>query len=260
MKYTAVLLILSLVACGRSTPIIQERFDPAAYVVQTGDTVYSIAWRYSQDHRDVIAWNNLSKPYTIYPGQKLKVRGNPIKRSSVQTASVQSTPATNSGSSAVKVQPLKKPRTATATAPTPAKPAVKPKPAPVSIKVNSPNTWVWPVKGNILSHFSASAIDRQGIDIKGKKGAKVVASRGGTVVYSGSGMRTYGRLVIIKHNERFLSAYAYNSKLLVKENDTVKPGQAIALMGVSNQGVAKLHFEIRNNGKPVNPLKYLPKR
>jgi len=110
----------------------------------------------------------------------------------------------------------------------------------------------------LLSRFSASAHNRQGIDIEGVEGAPVVASRSGKIVYSGSGMRVYGRLIIIKHSETFLSAYAHNSQLLVVEDDSIKAGQVIARIGVSNQGVAKLHFEIRKNGKPVNPLKYLP--
>ena len=248
-----ILLFALLAACGRSTPVFQQRFDPAVYVVQSGDTVYSIAWRYNQDFRDVITWNKLKSPYVIFPGQKLLVRGKPQKHQATKTQVAES-------SSVVKTQPLKKPRVTAKPAAKPAtkKEPTKAKPATQAVVVNSPNKWVWPVKGKLLARFSASSLDRQGIDIKGVEGDNVVASRGGLVVYSGSGMRTYGRLVIIKHNQTFLSAYAYNSKLLVKEGQRVQAGQPIAKVGVSNQGVAKLHFEIRNNGKPVNPLKYLP--
>jgi len=250
-------LALALAACGRSTPIMQQQFDPGVYIVQTGDTVYSISWRYNQDFRNVIRWNKLGAPYTIFPGQKLSVRGaagSPAP-AGVQPSSNVVAGADNSGSTAAKTHPLKKPSA----------PASKITAPPASADTGSApvsgggkNNWVWPAKGKLLSRFSASAVNRQGIDIAGVEGAPVVASRGGKVVYSGSGMPIYGPLIIIKHNETFLSAYAHNSQLLVGENDTIKTGQTIARIGVSNQGVAKLHFEIRKNGKPVNPLKYLP--
>ncbi len=241
------ILALLLAACGFGTPITKQKYDPGLYIVQTGDTVYSISWRYNQDFRDVIGWNNLRAPYTIFPGQKLSVR-SPVQSDAAAGGD-------DSGSTTAKLYPL------------------TPPPASVS-KIDLPQTnvidqsiqkldsgdkkWVWPVKGKLLSGFSASEISRQGIDIKGVEGAPVVASRSGKIVYSGSGMRAYGRLIIIKHSESFLSAYAHNSQLLVEEDDTIKTGQVIARIGVSNQGVAKLHFEIRKNGKPVNPLKYLP--
>ncbi len=250
-------LAFVLAACGRSTPIIQQQFDPGVYIVQTGDTVYSISWRYSQDFRDVIRWNKLGAPYTIFPGQKLSVRGvvqSPAKAGEQPPSGIVAGADTQESTGA-KTHPLKK-----TTAPVSKTTA---QPAGVDTKSarqpdNGQNKWVWPVKGKLLSRFSASAVSRQGIDIAGVEGAPVVASRGGKVVYSGSGMRIYGPLIIIKHSETFLSAYAHNSKLLVAENDTIKTGQTIARIGVNNQGVAKLHFEIRKNGKPVNPLKYLP--
>lgn len=244
-------LVVSIVACARSTPIFEGNFKPGVYTVKRGDTVYSISWRHGQDFRDVIRWNKLSAPYTIYPGQKLAVRGalKPNQTDKRQNSGKSSTANTSSAKSKKTAPPKKN---------IPAKKntrsAVKPKPTATNSR------WQWPTKGKLLSRFSASAIDRQGIDIKGVKGATVLASLGGKVVYSGSGLRTYGRLIIIKHSEIFLSAYAHNSKLLVKEGDTVKTGQAIARIGLSNQGVAKLHFEIRKNGKPVDPLKYLPTR
>ena len=115
--------------------------------------------------------------------------------------------------------------------------------------------WGWPAKGRVSDLFSEST---KGIDIAGTQGQAVTASAGGKVVYSGAGLRGYGKLIIIKHNDTYLSAYAHNSKLLVKEGETVVKGQKIAEMGSTDAGLVKLHFEIRKNGKPVDPLKYLP--
>ncbi|MEM7292694.1 MAG: peptidoglycan DD-metalloendopeptidase family protein [Pseudomonadota bacterium] len=248
-------LALVLTACARSQPIVQQAFDPDIYIVQTGDTVYSISWRYGQDFREVIRWNKLSDPYTIYPGQKLRVRRDETGSDEVPaTTTAKATPSTGAVT-----QPLKKPKSA-ATPQAVQKSAQQPKAVvktPTTAPAN-PGPWTWPINGKILSHFSGSAIDRKGIDIAGVKGETVRAARGGRVVYSGTGMLSYGRLVIIKHSETFLSAYAHNSQLFVQEGDLVKSGQKISRIGTTNQGVAKLHFEIRQNGKPVNPLKFLP--
>ncbi|MEM7210124.1 MAG: peptidoglycan DD-metalloendopeptidase family protein [Pseudomonadota bacterium] len=262
-------LVIVAVACTRSAPVVTQAFDPNRYIVQTGDTVYSISWRYSQDFRDVIAWNDLTDPYIIHPGQKLIVRKPAGATSVAQSAEIEE-PEEETGA---QTQPLKKKTISAAQTPTPnnttsqgtASQATTPQPSanvpkqtPAQKKSNTPENWGWPIRGKLLSKFVNNSLDKQGIDIKGVEGAIVKASRGGEVVYSGGGMIYHGSLIIIKHSETFLSAYAHNSRLLVNEGDAVKSGQAIAHVGTSNAGVAKLHFEIRKNGKPVNPLKYLP--
>ncbi|MEC8428765.1 MAG: peptidoglycan DD-metalloendopeptidase family protein, partial [Pseudomonadota bacterium] len=125
---------------------------------------------------------------------------------------------------------------------------------------NGPVKWRWPAKGKVIATFSSRNPLNKGVDIAGKLGESVVAAGSGVVVYAGSGVRGYGKLMIIKHSETFLSAYAHNRKLLVKEGQSVKAGQKIAEMGSSGTDRNKLHFEIRKEGKPVNPMGYLPKR
>lgn len=258
---------LLLTACGLGTPVTKQKFDLRVYTVQTGDTVYSISWRYSQDFRDVIRWNNLSPPYTIYPGQKLSVHGpvQSVATAGEQQAARESVGGNVSESTTAKLYPLNPPTAPASKIELPQTDVTSQSPQTTDVTSQSSKktdsgskSWVWPVKGKLLSQFSTSAVNRQGIDIGGVEGAPVVASRSGKIVYSGSGMRDYGQLIIIKHSETFLSAYAHNSQLLVEEDDTIKAGQIIARIGVNNQGVAKLHFEIRKNGKAVNPLKYLP--
>ena len=251
----SILVSVFLIACGRSTPVVETPFNPDVYIVQSGDTVYSISWRYQRDFREVIRWNRLASPYTIYPGQELVI--NQGSRAAAPTAkpAAQTRPAETT----VTTRPLKKQNTASTPQKLP-EVAVQPAPGTPQPAANSGNNrWRWPVRGPLISSFSNQAIDRQGIDIKGTAGAPVIASRAGRVVYSGSGLLNYGRLVIVKHSETFLSAYAHNSQLLVKEGQTVKSGQKIALIGKDNKGVAKLHFEIRKDGTPVDPLKYLPR-
>ena len=246
--------ILLIGACGRSTPIVEHAFDPNVYIVQSGDTVYSISWRYGQDHRDVIRWNSLAEPYTIYPGQKLQVRATGSGSAPQPEAVAKTTP--KPAATVAVAKPLKKPKVLS-TQPVEKKPAAK----VITPKAPTPteaSTWVWPTRGAILSKFSKDVLDRQGIDIRSTVGAPVLASRSGKVVYSGKGLLSYGRLVIIKHSDTFLSAYAHNSRLLVSEGDAVQIGQVIAHIGTDNKGTAKLHFEIRRNGKPVDPLKFLP--
>ena len=252
MRLFLLLPILIIEGCGRSAPVVQHAFDPDVYIVQTGDTVYSISWRYAQDHRDVIRWNNLRDPYIIHPGQKLRVRPSTTQAQAAQ----QPTTAPAKTQSVAVAKPLKKAQPIAAQQPLPKAAVVQAEPAPAA--KSSGESWTWPTRGAILSKFSKNSLDKQGIDIRGNVGAPVLASRSGKVVYSGAGLLSYGRLVIIKHSDTFLSAYAYNSRLLVNEGDVVQGGQAIAQIGTDNQGTAKLHFEIRRNGKPVDPLQFLP--
>jgi lipoprotein NlpD len=219
------------------------------HIVTKGDTLYSIAWRYNFDFKDVANWNQVKSPYTIYPGQLirlkpiLKKKGIPLKK-----------PGTTTKKTVVK-QTLPKP----VAKPVQKKPTVAVKrPSTKAVLTKGPVKWSWPTKGKIVK--SNSPTSKKGLDISGNAGQRVQAAAAGEVVYSGGGLLGYGKLIIIKHNETYLSAYAYNSKLLVKEGDRVNAGQAISEMGQDHAGRTVLHFEIRQNGKPMNPSKYLPKK
>ena len=202
------------------------------HTVQKGETLYSIAWQYGHDYRTVAQWNNLPRSYTIYPGQKLRVRP---PGSSATSKSTSKSSSTRSSRSPTRTQ------------------------SRVTASSRSPQ-WRWPTEGKVINHFVAGDPTRQGIDISGKRGQAIIAAAAGKVVYSGNGLRGYGNLVIIQHNETYFSAYAHNRRLFVKEEQQVKKGQHIADMGSSEASQAMLHFEVRRNGKPVDPLRYLPKR
>ena len=211
------------------------------HVVQVGETLYSIAWQYGQDYREVARWNDIASPYTIYPQQELRVSKPSIVK---QHKTSQLTEVNKS----VRPTPA-----ATKTSYIPVKPANKVRPG--SHKLN----WQWPVRGKVLNRFSASDPGLKGIDIAGQNGAPIYAAEAGYVVYSGSGLRGYGKLIIIKHSETFLSAYAHNREIRVTEGEKVKKGEHIADMGKTGTETVKLHFEIRHNGIPVDPFRYLPK-
>ena len=213
------------------------------HVVQRGDTLYSIAWEYDKDVHTLAEWNNLSPPYTIYPKQKIAIQGpvkNTYKNNNVsvnkslpsRTKSTRYRPRTNENASSV-----------------------------AKNTTESTNiSWLWPTEGKVIRTFSASDAGRKGIDIAGNRDQPVYAAADGQVVYSGNGLRGYGELIIIKHDEVFFSAYAHNERLLTSEGKKVKKGERIADMGETGSDQVKLHFEIRRNGVPVNPNYYLPKR
>ena len=212
-----------------------------SYVVRKGDTLFSIAWRYGRDYRELAKSNGIRWPYTIFSGQRISL--------SKRRANTKKWTPTASN------QPIKKPlqkNTQKQTTQQKQKAQVKSQP----LITKGPIVWYWPAKGPIISKFSGS---NKGIDIKGKTGQSVNAAAAGTVVYAGSGLVGYGNLIIIKHSEVFLSAYAHNKKILVREKNKIKAGAKIAEIGSSGASETKLHFEIRKNGKPVNPLWYLPK-
>ncbi len=285
LSRTAIIAILCLLqACGRSVAPVQQRdvvreqvpsttersialqrsrdranLNSGYHVVEKGDTLYSIAFRYSKDFKAVAQWNRISPPYTIYPGQFVRLKpaadqrtaGTPAKKKGtpLQTETVKKLPSKNkTATTAPKPKPATKPATKQVATKQPAK---KPLPAG-AVK------WSWPTVGKLVK--SNSPTSKKGIDISGKSGQTIKAAATGDVVYSGSGLFGYGKLIIIKHNETYLSAYAYNSKLLVKEGDRVRAGQPISYMGQDHSGRTVLHFEIRKNGKPTNPITYLPKR
>jgi len=225
------------------------------YTVQPGDTLGSIAQSFGRDVREVARWNNIDDPARIRVGQVLRV-----VPPATQAATVPVTPV-----GPASTRPLDAPATGTASPPPAATdsgtgpgsvasiPETKPAPAaPPS------SDWIWPASGKVVDKFDEKR--NKGISIAGKEGDPVVASADGTVVYSGSGLRGYGNLVILKHNDDFISAYAHNKQILVKQGQAVKRGQRIAEVGRTDAAEPKLHFEIRRQGKPVDPLAYLPPR
>ncbi len=195
-------------------------------MVRDGDTLYSIARRYDLDPRDLAAWNRLGDGRLIYPGQRLSLAG---------PAGAGSRSAGTTGS---------RPKVA----------ASRPPP------VKAVDGWRWPTAGGLTAGFGSTASTQSGIEIGGRFGQAVSAAADGEVVYAGSGLKSYGQLLIIRHNESFLSAYGHNDKLLVSEGERVVAGQQIARMGNGPGKKALLHFEIRRNGSPVDPLGYLPGR
>lgn len=211
------------------------------YTVKRGDTLHSIAFAAGTDWVTLARLNGISAPYTIYPGQRLRV-----------------TTATPGQAAASRPSAVPATRTAPSSSPSATVPHTAP-PAATALPA-IPGGWHWPGSGRLLQGFTGGTDPHKGIDIGGKLGDPVVAARGGTVVYAGSGVRGYGNLLIIKHDVQWLSAYAHNSKLLVAEGQTVQAGQRIAEMGDSGTDRVKLHFEVRRQGNPVDPLQVLPRR
>jgi len=250
--FIVVLITGLLSACGTTykAPIADRSKVPGNYHrVHRGETVYSIAWLYGLDYRELARWNGISRSYAIYPGQKLRLKQSTRKKI---VAKKYTRPVIKRTVS----KPVSKPAKPTRTkkAPSISKPSKKKKP------VTTFSHWLWPTKGKIIRGFSGNDSGKKGIAISGRSGQRVIASAPGKVVYSGEGLLRYGKLIIIKHNDTFLSAYAHNRRLLVKEGSIVRQGQPIAEMGNSGTDRTMLHFEIRKNGKPVNPAKFLSKR
>lgn len=258
---------------------------PEFHIVQKGDTLYSIALAHDLDYKELAQWNNISDPAMISEGQQLRltppsdvavtaplrttpgVEGQPVD-------SLEAKPLPSSGILKTEPKAVKLPYSDQALAQLQKSEAPRAKTEPVPEAKPESKTeskaeskiaeaavveidWGWPATGNIVSGFSETA-NLKGVDIAGKIGQPVYASAPGKVVYSGSGLRGYGKLIIIKHNDTYLSAYAHNSEILVKEGQAVVKGQKIGEMGNSDADQVKLHFEIRRLGKPVDPLKYLP--
>jgi len=251
----AIAVLSSLVASCASTRVVRgpsshrtSRSSPppvkvssprygATAVVQRGDTLYHVATVNGITALDLALWNGIPPPYTIYPGQRLRLYPGAA-----------STAATTSPSRSTTV-----PNT-TRSPPTPTPPPV------VATPANAPFAWRWPTDGSLVNTYASGDPTRQGVDIAGNAGQPVRAAADGVVVYSGSGLVGYGELIIVKHNDQWLSAYGHNRARLVNEGQLVKAGQQIAEMGHSGAARDMLHFEIRYNGKPVDPQAYLPKR
>ena len=231
--------LLLLSACSNLQQ--QALKGPGWYRVKPTDTLYSVAWRYGLDDEQLAAWNGLKEPYSIHPGQQLiLIEPETLPEKSVAVAIAKPAVSVDEPVSAV----------------------VKLK--PVGRAYTRVLRWRWPTSGKLVSRYSRKDLDQCGIDIAGKIGQPVHAAAEGKVVYSGTGLAGYGNLIIVKHNEQYLSAYAYNQKRLVSEGMIVKQGALIAEMGLSKvkgkQNLASLHFQIRKKGKPVDPLRYLPQR
>lgn len=221
---------------------------PKVHIVKPGDTLYSIAWYYNTEVNRLAHANNLTSPYLIFPGQKiaLKQRSAPVKNAGSKLPAKGSNMLNKSKKQSTNSDKL-----------TPAK--AKPQKTGKTSRPNQIVQWQWPARGELARAFSVTGGVHKGIDIKGKLGEPVHAASSGRVVYAGSGLVGYGKLLIIKHNEYYLSAYGHNRKLLVAEGESVKGGQRIAEIGDTGTDKVKLHFEIRRNGKPVDPLKLLPR-
>ena len=274
-------------------PAPAEEKPLPTHMVKRGETLVGIALQYGLDYRELAAWNNITNPNVLSVGQVLVVAapvgsapapgaapaGSVATPLAMSGPPIEARPLSNTPTAKVEPRGQKVPYsdralaqlnseagTAPATAP-PATPSTTPPPGPVaSAPATAPDPdksgtdredmdWMWPVKGRVLTGFTEAS---KGIDIAGKKGAPVVAAASGRVVYAGAGLRGYGKLVIIKHNNTWLSAYAHNDNLVVKEQQDVRKGQKIAEMGSTDADQVKLHFEVRRVGKPVDPQKILP--
>jgi len=265
MRILLLVILLALTACGsppkvpvssRDTISVREQTEKIGgdYVtyVRTGDTLYSIAFGAGLSPADVAAWNGMAQDDVLYAGQKVRLtrplnfREKPQERIVVAVDDKPRQQATRQKENAKSAPVVKRPQRQKKTSS---------KPKRVATRLN----WLWPTVGRVSSSFSV-ARGNKGVDINGKRGQDVVASAGGKVVYAGNGLRGYGNLLIIKHNDQFLSAYAHNDNILVKEGQFVQQGQRISVMGVAKSGKPVLHFEIRLQGQPVDPVKYLPKQ
>lgn len=226
------------------------------YVVKPGDTLFSIAFRYGWDYKELAARNNIPAPYTIRPGQAIRF----------SSAAGGSTTVVSSPSSSSKTTVIRRPVATTAPASGSGKTAtVAPSAssqtvAQVPAAERAVGGWTWPANGVLIGKFASNGSLNKGIDIAGDLGQPVFAASDGAVVYAGSGLRGYGELIIIKHSDTYVSAYGHNRRLLVREGQQVKAGQTIAEMGSTGTDRVKLHFEIRRQGKPVDPLQFLPRR
>lgn len=336
LKYKPCLYILPVLLWLNGCAEIRQccsQWNPLDYTVQRGDTLYSIAWRYEMDYREIAQWNGITAPFAIYPGQRLRMTPDSrdgtvdseereslildqelaqeieqdLSRADTEAVSVseappEDLPAESAQPETIRVQEgdtlyslareytltpqqlarwngirppydiypgqemrLSPPVHAYGSQKIPGieKNEQKPQQTETRAKYLSLSSkisqWHWPVKGQIVKTYNSKDTLRKGIGISGRRGQAVRAAAAGRVVYSGNGLISYGNLIIIKHTSTFLSAYAYNKKLLVKEGDSVKSGQEIAHMGSIENGQPQLHFEIRKNGKPVNPMHFLPK-
>lgn len=303
MKYwsslvNVIVLCCALIGCAAHTPApvtgLDDKYEANSrgsyrgsyYEVRKGDTLYFIAYVTDKDVKKIISYNDLKAPYTIYPGQKLKLwqpsykapayggtGAGAVALAATSTAVATKSPSLSKNSNQKVSSHKSKTAHKTVKKHPPKKVEHSKSKGYVGVKgkqnvnkvVNKTKAhnhkiskWLWPTKGRVIKKFSVGDQGNKGIDIAGRRGQPVVSTASGTVVYSGNALRGYGNLVIIKHNDNYLSAYAHNSQLLVHEGQSVKAGQKIATMGSSGTSSVRLHFEIRYQGKSVNPKRYLP--
>jgi len=279
------LAALLLAGCGPSWSPVEKstgtngsyRATPDGYYrVRRGDSLHTIAFKLGMDWRDLAEWNGIRSPYTIYPDQDLRLTEPPSRSSGEVVTRPARTPAVTVSSdqpktaTAPREEASQAPTTSAGKPPVPAveaagtaaSPPGEAAPArPASAgPVRDPAAWLWPTEGRLLSTFKANDPSRNGIEISGTEGQPIVAAATGEVVYSGSGLIGYGELIIVKHSDRMLSAYAHNRLRLVSEGQRVAAGEKLAEMGRDDRNKAMLHFEIRVNGVPQDPLKFLPRR
>ncbi|WP_018145815.1 peptidoglycan DD-metalloendopeptidase family protein [Thioalkalivibrio sp. AKL6] len=243
-----VLVLVASVLAGCAARAPSGASMPDTHVVQRNETLYRIAQRYGLEWRDLARRNAIGAPYVIHPGQRLRLRG--AARSSPPSApQASSAPRTRQPSSGASGRDS---GGGTSSGSTSSSSTSSPPPS-------DPGGWQWPAAGEVLRGFSSSGT-RRGLAIGGERGDHVQATRAGEVVYAGGGLVGYGRLIILKHDARFLSAYGHNDELLVSEGDQVQAGDTIARLGSSGAERPMLHFEIRVDGTPVDPARYLPDR
>ncbi len=269
-----------------AAPVVRATPDArtATYIVKRGDTLHGIALDHGLDYRELADWNSISNPNVIRPGDTLRLRGpdavpagvvqvkpvttvGPVASRSLESRPIDAKPMGSSAeapaaamkpdqSTIARIEPRRAEPKAEAQAPKPESPPAVPKRE--GDDEEDGVEWGWPASGKLVARFVDP--ENKGVDIAAKLGEPVLASAPGKVVYSGSGLRGYGKLIIIKHNKTYLSAYAHNDKILVKEGQNVSKGQKIGEAGATDTDAPKLHFEIRRMGKPVDPMKYLPER
>lgn len=293
--HAACLLSLILAGCASNKPApVVDRTKPASaaagpsevkpvaapvervaakghYIVRPGDTLYKISLDHGQGYKDVAAWNNLDSPFVIHPGQELRVvppegEAQPVAvaRPVVIAKAVEQRPL-DEAADGLKREPKAGREAYSDEAYAKATRGAEAGLVRVELKADSGDAkadgdpaWAWPASGKLLGQFGENG--KKGLEIAGRKGDPVVASADGKVVYSGSALPGYGQLLIVKHNPAYMSVYAHNSRMVVKEQETVKRGQKIAEMGDTAADQVKLYFEIRQQGKPVDPAKLLPAR
>ena len=260
-------------------------YDGRMHRVNAGETLYAIAWMYNADYRLLAQINDVHPPYTIHTGQMISVdtRGHSLRPppapppevrvspapapARVTRAESSSTQAPTSRASQPSTPQPSTPQPSAAPTPRASPPSATPAPTPppadtpqVASATGPVSSWLWPAKGSVIGGFSSADSGSRGLDIDGQRNDPIHAAADGEVVYAGSGLLRYGNMLIIKHNDRFLSAYAHNDSLLVSEGDHVQQGQEIARMGSTGIDKVMLHFEIRDRGQPVDPLSFLPPR
>lgn len=234
-RIVVLLLSLLLTACSSDKAAKSSRnegtFSGSVYTVKRGDTLSRISRMTGSSVGELARNNGISPPYTLRVGQKINVKGKSGSTSSKQTVVAKSSPSRTSGSSSV---------------------------AKVALPPVGSKCWRWPTSGNVVESFSNNDGGNKGIDISGKRGQPIYASAAGTVVYVGNQLRGYGNLVMIKHNEEYITAYAHNDTMLVNTSQKVTAGQKIATMGSTGADSVRLHFQIRYRATAIDPLRYLP--